>query len=83
MVLTQVQALHTISNNRRGFNYRNHVTAGGSGYTGSPTVKITAYGPKVRNESDYESSVESGTNIYQWERKGCGRTFKLFESLHH
>ena len=46
------------------------VTAGGSGYTGSPTVKITAYGPKVRNELDYESAIEGGTNIYQW-CKGC------------
>ena len=48
------------------------VTSGGTGYTGSPTVKITAYGPKVRNESDYESSVESGTNIYQWAAKDAG-----------
>jgi hypothetical protein len=48
------------------------VTAGGSGYTGSPTVQIRAYGPKVRNESDYESSVESGTNIYQWAAKDAG-----------
>ena len=48
------------------------VTAGGSGYTGSPTVQIKAYGPKVRNESDYESSVESGTNIYQWAAKDAG-----------
>jgi len=48
------------------------VGTGGSGYTGSPTVKITAYGPKVRNESDYESAIEGGTNIYQWAAKDAG-----------
>jgi hypothetical protein len=48
------------------------VTAGGTGYTGTPTVSIVAYGPKVRNEADYESSVEAGTNIYQWAAKDPG-----------
>ncbi len=48
------------------------VIAGGTGYTGTPTVTITPYGPKVRNESDYESTIENGANIYQWAAKDAG-----------
>lgn len=45
---------------------------GGAGYTGSPTVRITAYGPKVRNLDDYESTVENGSNVYEWAAKDPG-----------
>ena len=48
------------------------VLSGGSGYTGSPTVSIVAYGPKIRNLDDYESTIEDGANIYEWVAKDPG-----------
>jgi len=49
-----------------------NVVAGGEAYTGTPTVSIVAYGPKVRNRDDYESTIEEGTNIYEWVAKDPG-----------